>query len=229
MANREPGLAAAELESTIEADIVVMAGRADKRIFFEALPVNIKRSEAHRRRGHKVWLENGLIYVKLPDLQEEAPKTFLPVLPDWMFLLPLQQQSVLLLALRGPDGIAKHHPMKAVQRAYRGTILKAARYGRMLQQNEEADTFMAMGRFGSYELWKEVCWQYFQHIDALPHHFHNHLMHGAEILGYKHPDSHYRSCWFHFYERCCEDAHVNMETEVQMDKRLGDWGREYWT
>jgi hypothetical protein len=38
---------------------------------------------------------------------------------DWMDDLPMQQQSVVVLATRGPDGVAKHHPCKDVVRAYR--------------------------------------------------------------------------------------------------------------
>jgi len=30
--------------------------------------------------------------------------------------------------------------------------------------------------------------EYLYSVDEVPHHFHLHLMHAAEILGYKHPD-----------------------------------------
>lgn len=157
-------------------------------------------------------------------------KTLTPacVLPDWMFELTFQQQSVLILALRGPDGIAKNHPMKDVQRAYRGSVLKAAAYGRLLEFDETAYTFMSMEFFANGQNWREIVWRYFQHIDELPHHFHNHLMHGAQILGYKHPDERYRDRWGHFYDKCCNDAHLEPESVQKMDLRLADWGRENW-
>jgi len=151
------------------------------------------------------------------------------VFPEWMFDLPFQQQSVLVLALRGPDNIRKHHPMKEIQRHYRGTVLKAARYGRLLEMGEPADSFMGLGAFSSLSEWKRAIKEYLNTIDELPHHFHMHLMHGAEILGYKHPDPDIRSFWSFFYVTCCDDAHLpNPESEQEMDARLSDWNREFW-
>jgi hypothetical protein len=94
----------------------------------------------------------------------------LSVVPRWMNTLPLQQQSVMLLASRGPDGIAKHHPCKNVVRAYRGTVLLAARYGRPLRWGEKADTFMSLDRIARSELWDEDVKAYFDSVDQLPHH-----------------------------------------------------------
>ncbi len=53
-------------------------------------------------------------------------------------------------------------------------------------------------------------------------------MHGAEILGYKHPDARFRSRWLDFYLQCCRDLHLTSETEEEMDERLNDWGRDEW-
>jgi hypothetical protein len=142
--------------------------------------------------------------------------------------LPLQQQSVLLLASRGPDGIAKFHPSKVIQRAYRATVFMAGRYGRMLRFGEKADTFMSLEVFGSDTLWKQAVTDFFDHEDDLPHHFIMHLMHGVEILGYKHPDPMFRERWHGFYLRLVRDLHLTPETEAEMDKRLGDWGRAHW-
>ncbi len=36
------------------------------------------------------------------------------VFPEWMADLPMQQQSVMIIAVRGPDGVRKHHPCKAI-------------------------------------------------------------------------------------------------------------------
>lgn len=92
------------------------------------------------------------------------------VQPEWCRSLPLQQQSVLLLASRGPDGIAKFHPSKVIQRAYRATVFMAARYGRMLKFGEKADTFMSLEIFGSDAAWKQAVKEHFDHQDDLPHH-----------------------------------------------------------
>jgi hypothetical protein len=152
------------------------------------------------------------------------------VLPDWMASLPMQQQSVLILALRGPDGIRKHHPCKAIVRFYRGTVLKAARFGRLLRIDEKADTFMSMDGFIDNLKFNSKVKEYFDSIDELPHHYHMHLMHGAQVLGYKHPDHEYRSRWHHFYLKCLDDSHTpHPETEEEMDERLSDWDRKHWS
>lgn len=150
------------------------------------------------------------------------------VQPEWCLALPLQQQSVLLLGARGPDGIAKAHPCKDVQRAYRGTVLVAARYNRLLYWGEEADTFMSLHQIADLDTWRRVVRTFFQWADDLPHHFLMHLYHGAEIIGFKHPDGRFRDAWHEFYLAGCHDLHLTPETEGQMDARLSDWGQEGW-
>jgi hypothetical protein len=148
------------------------------------------------------------------------------VQPSWCVELPLQQQSVLLLAARGPDGIPKAHPTKDVVRAYRGTVLVAARFNRELRFGERADSFMCLEHFGNDEWWEADVKQFFKHCDQLPHHYYMHLMHGSEILGYKHPDVRFRARWCRLYLDICHDLHLTAETEDQMDLRLSDWGRD---
>ncbi len=150
------------------------------------------------------------------------------VFPEWIFSLPMQQQSVLLLGSRGPDGIGKFHPCKDITRAYRATVFKAAYYGRALAWGEEADTFMALDLIAVDSEWQRIVKAYFDAIDGLPHHYHAHLTHGAEILGYKHPDEAQRRAWYYFYQESVRDAHMNPETEEEMDRRLGDWGQKHW-
>lgn len=150
------------------------------------------------------------------------------VQPEWCRKLHLQQQSVLLLAARGPDGVGKVHPCKPVVIAYRGTVLKAAKYNRMLTYGEKADTFMSLDVFADDRRWGEAVMTWFAHNSDLSHHYLLHFYHGAEICGYKHPDPRFRDRWMEFYFVACEAMHVNPETEEQMDARLGDWGRQFW-
>jgi hypothetical protein len=150
------------------------------------------------------------------------------VQPTWCRELSVQQQSVLFLAGRGPDGVGKAHPCKAIQVAYRGCVFVAAMYGRCLEWGERADSFMSLDVFADSERWQKAVDEFFKHHDALPHHYLMHLMHGAQILGYKHPDSRFREHWNDFYIVMCENMHVNVETEVQMDERLNDWEQVHW-
>ncbi len=150
------------------------------------------------------------------------------VQPDWCRNLSLQQQSALFLGARGPDGAAKHHACKAVQRAYRGTVFVAAKYNRLLEFGEKADSFMSLDRFAERDLWSEDVEAFIDAADGLPIHFVTHLMHGAQILAYKHPDVRFRDRWKVFYSECVSKFHLNPESEQQMDLRLGDWGQSYW-
>jgi hypothetical protein len=71
---------------------------------------------------------------------------------EWTYELSIQQQSVLMLGCRGPDGIDKSHPIKPIIRVLRGVIMNAALFGRPLKIVENPkqldgigyDTFMTL-------------------------------------------------------------------------------------
>jgi hypothetical protein len=127
------------------------------------------------------------------------------------------------LAARGPDGIAKSHLCKPVVVAYRACVLVAARRKRLLEWGEKADTFMSLDVFADDTAWGIVVHDFFQNIDELPHHYLAHLMHGAEILGYKHPDKRFRDRWREFYYQMVGGLHLMPEDETEMDDRLNDF------
>ena len=154
----------------------------------------------------------------------------LSVLPAWMSELRLQQQSVLILALRGPDGDPKHTPFKHLLRAYRGTVLVAAKYGRLLSLGEKADSFMSLDEFYIWDTWTNRVDTFLEDAaDGSVLHHYTHFMHGAEILGYKHPDAAFRERWWYCYESMALRLHLNPETEEQMDRRLRDWDNLHWS
>lgn len=140
------------------------------------------------------------------------------------------QQTVLLTAIRGPDGIRKNHIAKQILRWFRRCSLISAFDGKIL------NTPYAFGGGSftgpSYEPtvlshdWQEqmehIIAEYLQSLDELPHHFQLHLIHATEILGYKHPDLLIRKWWYSFYSRLVHDMHVWPESEIELDKRLGD-------
>lgn len=166
------------------------------------------------------------------------------VLQDWVAQLPMMQQTVLLTAVRGPDGLPKYHPTKYVLRWYRRCILLSALDGRVLTDPIDPNGGSFTGpsldgwRFRGTDLTTRVDdpWQngmddriteYLRSLDEVPHHFQLHLLHAAEILGYKHPDETIRGWWHGAYCRLVHDMHLWPETEAQLDARLGDT-REGW-
>jgi hypothetical protein len=152
------------------------------------------------------------------------------VFQDWIFPLTMQQQSVLVLACRGPDGIPKFHPTKEIVARYRASVLKAAYLGRAMRIDEgDETTFMTLRQFSDDEHWQEnVARPYFENVDAVAHHYTMHLLHGAQIIGYKHPNPLFRQRWSDFYFRGCHALHMSPETEAQMDDRLSDWNQRFW-
>jgi hypothetical protein len=176
-------------------------------------------------------------------MKEIAKKS---VVPLWQLELTMQQQSVLKLALRGPDNVRKRHPMKKIQQSYRACVLNAAKFGRPIHfyfcednkmlrgdslshaQINEGDSFMNLQSMKFFSTWKEVVKEYMEHTDELPHHFQTHLMHGAQILAYKHPDALIKAMWGYFYLECVDSYHLEPESEETMDNRLSDWNKEYY-
>jgi hypothetical protein len=159
------------------------------------------------------------------------------VLQDWVMQLPLMQQTVLLTAIRGPDGIEKYGPVKNVLRWYRRCVLLSAMDGAVLSNpydtNGGSFTGPSIHADATFD-WQwthamdRVVDQYMQKIDTLPMHFHLHLMHGAEIIGYKHPDLVISHWWLNsVYLRFVLHMHLEPEGGQEMNKRLSD-NREEW-
>ena len=153
------------------------------------------------------------------------------VTQEWTHGLKLMQQTVLLTAIRGPDGVGKYHPSKYMLRWYRRCVLLGA-----LDQNVFDNPYDPRG--GSFtgpsygegtslsHDWtgpmQKVFDNYLRSLDELPHHFQLHFMHAVEIVGYKHPDPAIRFWWHYVYRELVNDMHLEPESEEQMDYRLGD-------
>lgn len=150
------------------------------------------------------------------------------VMQPWTFELTMMQQSVLLTAVRGPDGIHKNHIAKVILRWYRRCILRRAlNNGDIATTPEQLGGGSFTGPMPSAMTIDEVADDYIRTLDEIPHHFQLHLLHAAEILGYKHPDQGIRNWWFAFYVKLCSDMHLMPEAEEQMDYRLGDNERQW--
>lgn len=151
----------------------------------------------------------------------------LSVLQPWVMELPLMQQAVLLTAMRGPDGIRKDHTVKVLMRWYRRGVLLSAFHARAFLDPYEDDGGSFTGPLRRPDHIERYVGDYLRHVDELPHHFQLHFMHGAEILGYKHPDDYVREFWYAFYQSIVADAHLSPEPVEKMDKRLSD-NRTNW-
>lgn len=157
-----------------------------------------------------------------------------PAQQEWVVKLPIMQQSVLFAAVRAPDGVRKDHPVKVMMRWYRRCVLMLAfEQRRVLEPYWPGGgsftgplTAQIMEEFGLDDL-DDIRGLYLRYVDELPHHFQLHLMHAAEIVGYKHDVERVRKWWLEFYRMIVQDAHLFPETEDIMDHRLSDDGRAW--
>lgn len=152
------------------------------------------------------------------------------VTQEWTHKLSMMQQTVLLTAVRGPDGIGKYHPTKYMLRWYRRCTLICALEGIALDTPYDprggSFTGPSYGGFTEHHDWRvhmdKIFAEYLKSLDELPHHFQLHFMHAAEIVGYKHPRLITREWWKSVYYELARDMHLIPEPESDMDKRLGD-------
>jgi hypothetical protein len=156
------------------------------------------------------------------------------VVQKWLSTISMMQQTVLLTVIRGPDGITKYGPAKMLLRWYRRCILLSAMDGAVLPDPvlDGGGSFTGPSAPGYLGVnWEEGMNKhadaYLRDLDGIPRHFQAHLMHGTEILGYKHPDERTRAWWHKLYLRLVNDLHLHPETEAELDSRLGD-SRSGW-
>lgn len=161
------------------------------------------------------------------------PEVVRPVTQPWTHALPMMQQTVLLTAVRGPDGLPKYAGVKMLLRWFRRCTLLSAMDGRALTNpyDNNGGSFTGPSFPVPHEPWEEmmeeVVSDYLRTLDAIPHHFQLHFMHAAEIVGYKHPNQRIQAWWRELYFRLVNDMHLKPEFEDEMDERLGD-NREGW-
>jgi hypothetical protein len=150
------------------------------------------------------------------------------VLQEWTATLPMMQQTVLLTAIRGPDGLPKYGSVKMLLRWYRRCLLLSAMDGKVLVNpfDDNGGSFTGPSLQGELADWEEgmdrLVSDYLRESDALPHHFQMHFLHAVQIMGYKHPGAKTRKWWNKVYHRLVNDFHLHIETEYEMDQRLGD-------
>ena len=124
---------------------------------------------------------------------------------EWMAALPWKQQSVILSALRGPDSHYCPH-IKALTKWLRG----------ITQNNADPDhKYMKQDPLPSLD-------DVDQELEYCTTHYALHLMHGLEIIGYKHPNPAIADVARNYYLGWVALQHLNPETLGQLEDRLKD-------
>ena len=128
------------------------------------------------------------------------------VVQDWLSYVNFMQQTVVLTAIRGVDGVPKDDPTKDILKALRKDVLKNA---------DPSTTYMNKPRPDPEQLTF-----FFARIDHYNIHWFSHFLQAAEVIGYKCPDVEKANYWLRVYIMGCQALHHNPETEGQMDARL---------
>src|SRR5947209_667730 len=149
-------------------------------------------------------------------LRLREPGGFMNVMQEWVQSVTLMQQTVLITAVRGPDSLPKYHIAKYLIRWYRRCILLSAFDRCVLSDPHDPRGGSFTGPI-QHESVDEVASQYLRAVDEMPLHFHMHLIHAAEIVGYKHPDTEIRKWWNEFYRAAVRDLHLHPESEQELD------------
>ena len=134
------------------------------------------------------------------------------VLP-WLSGLSLKQQTVLLTALRGCDGVPKEDISKKFVRVYRSLILKNAEEG----FDRDIDH-----HFMKEQITDSDVTEFLGHLDHYYMHWLTHFIYAIEIVGYNHPVSTIRQWWSCLYLGLVSAIHLSPESKEDNDYRLRD-------
>lgn len=130
------------------------------------------------------------------------------VVQDWISRCSMKEQTVMLCALRGPDGLGKETPAKQLVRFLRSVVLHSADFSDEL--------------FMTPQSLAEALDDFIGDLESYPLHFVTHLTHAIEIVGYRHPDLDVATLAEAAYKRIVEGLHFKPETAPEMALRLRD-------
>lgn len=134
------------------------------------------------------------------------------VTQNWLEKIPIRMQSTLLLSLRGPDTHACLE-IKKIQRWMRGLTFRPGNPHNVREFMHSEPNGIAEKSPVAKEL--EFCSQ----------HFYSHLMHGLEVLAYRHPNSDVKIVAVGLFIQLCSLLHLPIESDEAFEERLKylDW------
>ena len=135
------------------------------------------------------------------------------VLKDWVQVLGLREQGVLLTAIRGCD-LTPKFPLDSPEKIVTAFIRCA-----VMNPFDEREIDRVPGCFMQTKLPEEFR---LAHIEQYPLHWVIHVLHALEIIGYRCPDSLFSDQAYSAYKSMVHSLHLNVETIEQMTARLSE-------
>lgn len=139
------------------------------------------------------------------------------VLQDWVMELPLREQGTLLTAVRGCDFEPKQWSRTGFSDSAGRRITAYIRYCFMNPADpREIDIpgsfFQSMPPYPFKP----------SEFGHLPQHWYSHVMHGLEVLAYRHPNNKISYECICLYEQMVHNLHLNIESKDEMIARLSE-------
>jgi hypothetical protein len=139
------------------------------------------------------------------------------VLQDWVMQLPLREQGTLLTAVRGCDDEPKNWISRGVAESPGRRITAYIRWCFMNPADpREVDVPGAFFQSTPPDPFKP------SGFGHLPQHWYSHIMHGLEVIAYRHPTEQVRVRATFLYFAMVHNMHLNPESCEQFVKRLSE-------
>jgi hypothetical protein len=139
------------------------------------------------------------------------------VLQSWVTELPLREQGTLLTAVRGCDDEPKSWTSRGVAESVGRRITAFVRWCFMNPADpREVDVPGAFFQSIPPSSFKP------SEFGHLPQHWYSHIMHGLEVIAYRHPDETVRIQAHGLYRQMVHNMHLNIETPEQYVERLSE-------
>ena len=135
------------------------------------------------------------------------------IISNWISTLSFKQQAYLLMLIRNCDIVDYDDPSRVLVNEYRKVIFKSIvpvnDIDELSTENEDRDF---------RKLISKIC----MNCNKYPLNFYKSLLTCSQIIGHKHPDFKTKKRWFDVYVRLCQRINLHIETEEDLDIRLGD-------
>ena len=141
--------------------------------------------------------------------------TEMTVLQSWLAEIPIRMQSTLILSLRGPD-THRCPEIKKVQRWMRGATFRPGNPDNVKEFMAPLSSVPTLVEKGSLA----------RELEFTTQHFYSHLMHGLEVIAYKHSDFSTAQTAMDLFVGMCSLFHLPEETRDNFELRLRtrtDW------
>lgn len=139
------------------------------------------------------------------------------VLQDWVVKLPLREQGTLLTAVRGCDDEPKTWIARGVAESPGRRITAYVRWCFMNPADpREVDVPGAFFQSKPPSPFKP------SGFGHLPQHWYSHIMHGLEVIAYRHSNVTVRHTAYGLYQQMVWNMHLNVETLEEFKRRLSE-------